>query len=442
MQRRDFLMRSGMILGAVALTRARAIAATQDPPVATPASAGNAGATIDWNAVKAEFALDPDIVQLSGFFLAPHPRCVRDAIEKHRRGFDANPIGYFIANVEAAEIDMASSAAAYLGVDPADIAFTDSTTMGLGLLYGGLKLRPGQEILTTTHDHYATDTALRLRAKRDGCLLRRVPLYADSATANVDGIISNLTRAIAPQTRILAVTWVHSGTGVRLPIGTMAAALRSINDQRDAIDRVLLCVDGVHGLGVEDVNLPDLGCDFFVAGTHKWIFGPRGTGLVWGRPEAWKAAQPTIPTFNHEASDNWRAGQADKPINPAHAMTPGGFHSFEHRWSVGEAFRMHARLGKPHVAQRIHALNQRIKTELAAMKHITLRTPMDENISSGIVCFDVNQRDPFEVVERLAARKISASVTPYAVRHVRYAAGVLTVEADIERAVREAAALA
>src|SRR5919198_495913 len=74
--------------------------------------------------------------------------------------------------------------------------------------------------------------------------------------------------------------------------------------------RVLVCVDGVHGLGVEDGPIAALGADFFVAGCHKWLFGPRGTGLVWGRSQAWSAYSATIPSFTADGS-------------PGSAATPG-----------------------------------------------------------------------------------------------------------------------
>jgi selenocysteine lyase/cysteine desulfurase len=80
---------------------------------------------------------------------------VRDAIDAHRRGLDDNPVEYLHQNQVRLEAEVLRSAAAYLGVSPTDIALTDSTTMGLCLLYSGLQLRPDQELLTTMHDFYA-----------------------------------------------------------------------------------------------------------------------------------------------------------------------------------------------------------------------------------------------------------------------------------------------
>ena len=90
------------------------------------------------------------------------------------------------------------------------------------------------------------------------------------------------------------MTWVHSGTGVKLPDPRQIAdALARLNAGRAEADRALLCVDGVHGFGVEDVDLPDLGCDFLAAGCHKWLFGPRGTGGL-GRRD-WAPLPAIIP---------------------------------------------------------------------------------------------------------------------------------------------------
>ena len=68
---------------------------------------------------------------------------------------------YLQQNSSQAEARVLAAAAKYLGASTADIALTDSTTMGLGLLYNGIDLRAGQEALTTEHDFFATHESLR-----------------------------------------------------------------------------------------------------------------------------------------------------------------------------------------------------------------------------------------------------------------------------------------
>src|SRR5687767_4943172 len=290
MERREFLTRTGLLLGSVPVVGASAAVAASRPRL-------RAGEPCDWPCVRDEFALTRSRIHMAGFLLASHPRPVAEAIERHRRGFDEDPVTYWHEHFQTAEVEQRTAAGQYLAANPDDIALTDSTTMGMGILYGTLRLAPDDEILTTTHDHYSTQAALQLRAARTGAKLRQVTLYDDPARASADEIVARLRAGVTERTRVVAVTWVHSSTGVKLPIGQMARALRQVNAARDEEDRILLCVDGVHGFRIEDVTVQELGCDFLVAGAHKWLFGPRGTGIVWGRPEAWARAAPVIPSF-------------------------------------------------------------------------------------------------------------------------------------------------
>ncbi len=427
--RRGFLVRTGFALGTTVLAGAydRAFADQQPPRYSFT----------NWADLRAQFPLSPQLIHLAAFFLASHPAPVREAIERHRAGLDADPIGYWQEHEEKQEAAVLRAAAGYLNVEPTDIALTDSTTMGLGLLYGSLALSKGQEILTTTYDHYSTETSLRLRAERTGATVRRISLYRSLKSISREELVDSLEKGITPATRIVAVTWVHSSTGLKLPIHDMALAIQSVNRSRSEQDRIILCVDGVHALGVEDISLSTLGCDFLIAGTHKWMFGPRGTGLVWGHPRAWPIAQATIPTFNSQAYELWMKNASSKDLPPSVHMTPGGFHSFEHRWALDEAFKLHQAIGKAKVTQRIYELNQQLKQGLAAMPHVTLHTPLSQDLSAGIVCFEVAGMTPRQIVEKLRQRGIAGSVTPYATQYARLAPSLLNSSQDIEKTLQE-----
>jgi selenocysteine lyase/cysteine desulfurase len=393
-----------------------------------------------WSSVRAQFALDPRETNFATFLLAPHPRPVREAIARHARGLDRDAKRYLdrLEDMGVAEQRVRAAAGRYLGVDADELALTDSTTMGLGLLYGGLRLEEDDEVVTTTHDFFSTHEALRLRALRTGAHVRKIRLYANARTATVDEIVSSVKRSITPKTRALAVTWVHSSTGVKLPIRAIADVLP---------ERVLLCVDGIHGFGIEATAPQELGCDFLVAGCHKWLFGPRGTGVIWARPEAWSAVTPTIPTFDGRAFRPWLQGVNPPPtgipdLPRAVAMTPGGFHSFEHRWALADAFDFRRRIGSTRAAVRTHALAQRLKSGLSGVKRVRLVTPQSTALSAGLVCFEVDGMSPFDVVDRLYARsRIVASVTPYSTPYVRLGPSIMNTPTEVDRVVRIVAAL-
>lgn len=428
MDRRQFLT-TAAVGGAAALGAGYALA---DGSAALPSSDSS------WADIKRQFDIAPGIVQMSSFYLASHPEPVRSAIERHRRGLDRESHGYIEQNVGPLERAVRAQASAYLGVNADELAFTDSTTMGLGLVYSGMRLKPGQEILTDTRDHIVTAISADHAAERTGAKVRQAQLYSDPSQVSVDEVVGNVRRNLRDNTRLLAVTWVHSGTGVKMPIAAIAEAVRAHNRGKPPEQQTLLSVDGVHGLGIENVTIPELGADFFIAGTHKWLTGPRGTGLVWAKADAWPMVQATIPTFD----PMWRPGPVEQM--PLAAMnTPGGFHSFEHRWAVAEAFQFHRAIGKARIAERIHALNSRAKAAMAKMPNVKVHTPMSPELSAGIIAFEVAGMTPGEVVHKLHERGIIASVTPgfYNPLLARVAPSLLTLEDDVDRTTAAIAAL-
>jgi selenocysteine lyase/cysteine desulfurase len=436
MLRRNFLSRAGLALaGSVIGTGINNVLANTETMLPLNISSG------DWKALRKLFPLTHDYIHLSTFLLASHPKPVSDEIDRHRKAFDENPSDYWHKHFETIDRSIAEAAANYMGGNAEQIALTDSTTMGLALVYSGLMLRENDEILQTVHDHYSTDLSLKLRTDRTGAKVRRIALYEDPSSITTKQIVERLQKAINQKTKVIAVTWVHSSTGVKLPIRAMADVIAKANSSRLEEDKIIFCVDGVHGFGIEDVDVSTLGCDFFIAGTHKWIFGPRGTGVVWGTERGWKHHNAVIPSFS-KSYDVWLGDSNQDQVPIGEHMTPGGFHSFEHRWALPAAFNLHMRLGKAKVQKRIHQLNTQTKHGLAKMSHVKLYTPMSSDLSSGLVCFDVDGLSPSQVVEHMHSKGIIMSSTPYRQSYARFAPSLINNEAEIDKALAEIRSLA
>jgi selenocysteine lyase/cysteine desulfurase len=379
---------------------------------------------------------------MSAMLIASHPKPVRESIERHRRALDEQPIEYLEEHNRRLQNLSRERVGRYMGVEPGDVALTDSTTMGAGLVYHGLRLRPGQEVLTTHQDYYVTHESLRLASQRSGATVRRIALYDDLAAVGPDQLAATVTRAIGPSTRVLALTWVHSSTGLKLPIAQISERVRAINAGRAEGDRVLVCVDGVHGFANQDIGFAELGCDFFFAGCHKWLFGPRGTGVVLGTKAGWAAMTPTIPTFlDSGAYSNWISGNAPAECTGAR-LTPGGFKAFEHVWALADAFWLHDMVGRAQVAQRTAELAEQLKAGLAAMPHVTLVTPRSRQLSAGIVSFDVAGMSPAQAVARLREWRVLGSVAPYARPHVRLTPSIRNSPQEVDFALSAVRALA
>ncbi|MBK5414378.1 pyoverdine-tailoring periplasmic protein PvdN [Pseudomonas sp. TH31] len=414
--RRDFLKQAGILAAALPLGAGLQNVANAASIAPLPRD--------KWAQLRQLFNQDPDCLHFSNFLITTHPKPVRDAIEMHRAALDKNPglaMDWDLGVIEQREEDVRVWAGKYLQADPKQIALTGSTTEGLAMIYGGVHVRPDQEILTTVHEHYATHTLLELRTQRDGTKVRKITLFKDPQTVTQEEILASIDRSIKPQTRVLGMTWVQSGSGVKTPISEIGALVDKHNRHRKDQDRIIYLVDGVHGFGVDDLGFPAMNCDFFIAGTHKWMFGPRGTGIVCSRSTEVKYVTPIIPTFSE--AEHFST-----------TMTPGGYHAFEHRWALNEAFKLHLQLGKAEVQGRIHALNSYLKKRLQARPQIELVTPLSPELSAGFTFFRVKGRDSDKIAAYLMANRVICDAVERDVGPViRTAPGLLNTEAQIDQ---------
>ena len=431
--RRRFLTAPVALGGAVAATSLLGTLASEARPLPDLST---------WEAIRAQFELDPSLAHFASFFIASHPAPVREAIETWRRAMDQNPFhviehGMFEGDDANVPLKVQTAIGQYIGARAEDIALIRSTTEGLSLIYHGLPLKAGDEILLTTHDHYSHHESARLSAERSGASVRRVKLYDDASTATVDSLVSNWLAGIGPKTRVAGITWVHSSTGMRLPVREMARAMKAKHPD------VLIVLDGVHGIGAVDETIATTGIDYLAAGTHKWMFAPRGTGIAWSSADGWARMRPLVPNFTDWESYN--AWAEERPINgptTAARMAPGGFHAFEHQWAMGAAFEMHQAMGRARVAGRIRELNDRIKQQLSGNAKIKVHTPRSGDLSAGIVAFEIDGMKPEDVVKRLGESKIVASTSPYAVTYARLAGSLVNTPEEVDRATRAVLQLA
>ena len=447
LNRRDFVATVGLSLVASAASRT----AAANEPAAVPVIDGNS----DWATVRAQFDLAPDWMHFSQFYIVSHPKPVRDAIERFRGMLDTQPfttvehgMGFdsFLGD-DAQQVPfpvrVQQAAAGYIGGKPGEVALTDSTTQGLALIYQGLTLKPGDEVLCTTHDHYVHHEAIRLAVEKAGASWRRVPLYDDPVNASADEMVDRLKRAIGPYTRVVGITWVHSSSGVKIPVHALAKAVAEVNANRGVHEHIVVVLDAVHGFGNQEEQLAHLGVDFAAAGTHKWIFAPRGTGILWVPEKNWGRIRPTIPTFyDVEPFGAWEDERRPNAPTSISWISPGGFKAFEHQWAMAEAFEFHQRIGRKRVADRIAALNTQCKEGLAKMPKVKLLTPKDPALSAGLIAFEVEGQSASETVHKLHAHKVVASSSPYKISKARLAPSLVNDEREVEaalRAVREIA---
>ena len=433
---------TSLAAGTLAAGLAPALGASRrdSPLAAAPAPLRNARGEVDWDAVRALYPLAPGWTHLASFLFVSTPKPVAESIAYFRGKLDSDPVWAELAVLTDSEgrpyAKIKTSLAEYIGGAPEEIALTSNTTSALAMAYHGLRIRPDQEILTTTHDHYVHHESIRYSIERSGASTRRIALYDRPAAASAQEIVDRIARAIGPKTRAVGVTWAHSSTGVLIPIPEIAAAVARANRGRADADRCLLIVDGVHGFANQDVDAARLGADFFAASMHKWLAAPRGTGFLWGRRDAWPHLRPTIPSFDPDGQATWGSWMEGTPLPPTTAafVSPGGFLAYEQFFAIPAAIELQHAIGRDRIAARIAALNGTFRREAAKLPNLTVHTPLDPALSGGISCFEVRGLGAEEVVQRLTAQKIRTTSSPYKISYPRVSAGIMNRPADIDTA--------
>nr|WP_042190967.1 aminotransferase class V-fold PLP-dependent enzyme [Kibdelosporangium sp. MJ126-NF4]CEL19746.1 Cysteine desulfurase [Kibdelosporangium sp. MJ126-NF4]CTQ96971.1 Cysteine desulfurase (EC 2.8.1.7) [Kibdelosporangium sp. MJ126-NF4] len=410
MDRRQFVLGTGIAAGGILVGPAQASAADE------------------WDAVRRQFPLDPDLINFAHFFLTTHPRPVQAEIERLRRWLEPNTHVITYDSLRRLQQETAEALAGYIGGRPDDIALTQNTTTGMTLAYATLKIKPGQELLVNDQDHTVHRVAAQRAAERAGGTYREVSLYAHSGKATVDEIAGKLRAAITSRTRVVGMTWVQSSTGVKMPIRVLADVVAEANRGRAEEDRCLLIVDGVHGFAAVDDDPAKLGADVFATGTHKWLFGPRGTGFLWVKPGMISHFTPIGQSFDSRSATS--------------ALSIGGFTAFEYQYAVPAAVKFHQRIGRPRVAQRVTTLSGQLRDGLAGMRNVVLWTPRDPALSAGMTCFDVNGHNGDQVVTHLRSQGIQITTAAYRIPYARISTSILNTPAEVETVLRRTAELA
>ena len=390
-ERRRFLEAMGLLtLGALT-------------PSATTVAAAAAGS---------DFLLEPGLVYLNTGSVGPSSRAVLDRAVETWRAIEANPVGTIYGNGAAhAAIDVVHRQAAdFLGCAVDELLFTRSTTEAMNSVATGIRWTPGDRVLTTDQEHDGGSLGWRHVARRQGVAIDRITI----ATTDHDPgrIVERFAAALTPQTRVVSVSHVITTTGLRMPIREIAALARS---------RGALCVvDGAQAIGHVPVDVRALGCDAYAACGHKWLLGPKGTGLLYIS----KAAEDRIQPVQREDGRRFVAHSTGIGSLPLIA-------------GLGVAIEAAQAVGMANVEGRIKALRARAYAGMQAIPKLTMASAPSAALGTGLVAARVPDALPSDVLrDRLRDRHrvIVKMVEKQWFNGIRLSPHIFNTEADVDAA--------
>lgn len=335
--------------------------------------------------LKAEFPLRDDVLYLNHAAVAPWPRRTRDAVlafadENIHQGARDYPCWSDI------EQRLRDRLAWLIGdVDSADVALLKNTSEGLSVIAEGLDWRAGDQVVISDQEFPSNRIPWQALANRGVEVVRVDISGATPEQALID--------ALSERTRLLSLSSVQYGTGLRLDLASLGAACQA--------RRVLFCVDAIQSLGAVAFDAAAAQADFVVADGHKWMLGPEGVALFYCHPRV--REQLTLRQFGWHMVAN--AGDYDRddwrPADDAKRFECGspnmlGVHALEASLSLLQELGM-ARVEQA-LAERVTYLYQALEKRGA-----TLLSPSDPARRAGIVTFQMPGEDPVSTRQRLQA---------------------------------------
>lgn len=255
--------------------------------------------------------------------------------------------------------------AALINADPSEVAVTRNSTESMNIIALGLDLKPEDEILTTTHEHYGGWSCWQNRRALFGNPLRKLDLY--DPPEDEDELVRLFEEAIRPETRVLSFCHVTCTTAWRLPVRKICAMARKRG--------LITVIDGAQSVGMIGVDVKDLGGDFYVSSTHKWLFTPKGTGLLYVDD----AAQDKIGLGYYTAGGRLTARRFENNATQSYAPLVG----------FAVAVDFHNAIGTPLVEDRGAAMAKWLKTRLSDIPGVRVWTPMSRDLSASMVSFSI-----------------------------------------------------
>jgi isopenicillin-N epimerase len=353
-----------------------------------------------WEGIKKQFLFEDGLIMMNNGTVGPMPKPIFNTLMKYFRLQVTNP--YDVYNfIPTLKDEVRQKLAGFINASPEEVVLAHNTTEGLNFVVNGLDMKEGDEVIVSNMEHPGSINPWKLKEKRYGIKIKEVPFGLPPQ--GVSEVVDTIAAAITPRTKIISIGHTVYVSGLISPIKELSKLAHEKG--------ILIQADSAHGIGMLDLNMKELGVDFFSSSPYKWLGAPTGVGLFYARKEAQDKLWPTIvsggwDTFKDARKYETHGQDADALI-----------------FALGEALDFQNAIGRKRIERRIKALAGYLKQELRKIPGLKVHTPDDPYLSGGLTAFSLDGVDPAKVVDyvrekyNLVVRTIgSKEAGTYAVR--------------------------
>ncbi len=331
-----------------------------------------------WDAVSRHFLFKEGIIMMNNGTIGPMPKPVFNTLMKVFKIQATNPFDSY-NYIPRKKNEVRPKLARFINASPEEVVITRNTTEGMNFVANGLDMKEGHEVLLSDMEHPGGLHPWRLKEKRYGIKIKRVPLGLPPKS--VDEIVGTFEKGITSRTKVISISHTVYISGLITPLKELSKMAHEKG--------VYVLADSAHGIGMLNLDMKELGIDFFATSPYKWMGAPTGVGVLYVKKEAQEKLWPTIVSSGWDRYDDGR--KYETLGQRADALTI----------ALGEAVDFQNRIGKTRVERRIKALAGYLKGELEKIEDVKLHTSQDPYLSGGLTAFSIKGVDPEKIVNYL-----------------------------------------
>jgi selenocysteine lyase/cysteine desulfurase len=381
-----------------------------------PAARGEQGSFPE---LRDAYALAPDLTYFNHASIGTIPKIVRQAQHEYQQLCETNPWLYIWDDgwPNGREV-IRGKAAVALGCAAEEMALTHNTTEAFNMLALGLPLGPGDEVVFSSLNHAGASVCWSYQAEARGFSVKRFDFpVARAAELGEDDLVAAYEREISPATKVLVFPHIDNIVGFRYPVKKMAGMARAKGVQ-------FVAVDGAQAAGMIDFAVSDLGVDFYATSPHKWLQGPKESGLLYVNEGVLDQVRPMWVTWGHA---RWRG--------TVRVFEDYGTRNMPELMALGHAIDFQNELGARAKEERYRHLWQHFLTAVDRRPGVIWRSPRSWGFGSGLFAIELEGHRSSEVFEKLI-REHGYVFRPFATQGLntmRISPNVFNTEDEIDR---------
>jgi len=339
----------------------------QEPPIPKASGPVSPDDHRFWSFVREQFPITKNnkIIYMNNGTMGPSPYYIQWVFFRKEEEVNFNGIygGHDVARARVAK---------FINGQEKEIVLTHNVTEGINIVAQGFKMKKGEEVIITNHEHAGNAIPWFTRAQRDRIVVKVAPLGRDAAET-----LNNIEKAISKKTRIISIPHMTCTNGQILPAKEIIKLAHSKG--------ILVLLDGAHPPGMFKVDVKDLDCDFYAACGHKFLMAPKGTGFLYIKESCFDRVEPIMTGGGSDAGWDYQHGL--KGWNPTAHRYDYGTQSAALYYGLMASFDFIDGIGLDNITARDRALATRLMKGLSQIPQVEILTPWEEKSRCALVGF-------------------------------------------------------